>query len=92
MSRRLAGGGAVVIIALALALYGASSLVRVLHMRGEMDAMEKDVAALRLQTEKLANTVERLRTDPLFVEKLAREDLGLVREGETVLKFPSQGR
>lgn len=92
MNRRLAGGGAVVIVAVALALYGASSLVRVLHMRGEMDAMEKDVAALRLQTEKLADTVERLRTDPLFVEKLAREDLGLVREGETVLKFPSQGR
>jgi cell division protein FtsB len=92
VNRRLAGGGAVVIVAVALALYGASSLVRVLHMRGEMDAMEKDVAALRLQTEKLADTVERLRTDPLFVEKLAREDLGLVREGETVLKFPSQGR
>ena len=27
--------------------------------------------------------------DALYVQ---REDLGLVREGETVLKFPSQGR
>jgi cell division protein FtsB len=90
--RRLVGGVALIVIALALAIYGGSSLVRVLHMRGEMEAMEKDVATLRLQTEKLAATVERLRTDPLFVEKLAREDLGLVREGETVLKFPSQGR
>ena len=92
MSRRLVGGVGLAVIALALAVYGGASLVRVLHMRGEMEAMEKDVATLRLQTEKLAATVERLRTDPLFVEKLAREDLGLVREGETVLKFPSQGR
>jgi cell division protein FtsB len=92
VSRRLAGGAVVVLIALGLALYGSSSLVRVLQMRAEMEAMEKDVAALRQQTEQLSAMVERLRTDPSFVEKLAREDLGLVREGDTVLKFPSQGR
>jgi cell division protein FtsB len=92
VNRRLAGGVVVVLIALGLAVYGSSSLVRVLQMRAEMEAMEKDVAALRRQTDQLAATVERLRTDPSFVEKLAREDLGLVREGDTVLKFPSQGR
>jgi len=92
VSRRLAGGVVVVLIAVGLAVYGSSSLVRVLQMRAEMDAMEKDVAALRKQTEQLSATVERLRTDPLLVEKYAREDLGLVREGDTVLKFPSQGR
>jgi cell division protein FtsB len=92
VNRRLAGGVIVVLIALGLAVYGSSSLLRVLQMRAEMEAMEKDVAALRRQTDQLAATVERLRTDPSFVEKLAREDLGLVREGDTVLKFPSQGR
>jgi cell division protein FtsB len=92
VSRRLAGGAVVVLIALGLALYGSSSLVRLLQMRAEMEAMEKDVATLRQQTEQLSATVQRLRTDPSFVEKLAREDLGFVREGETVLKFPSQGR
>jgi cell division protein FtsB len=92
VSRRLAGGVVVVLIAVGLAVYGSSSLVRVLQLRAEMDAMEKDVVALRKQTEQLSATVERLRTDPLLVEKYAREDLGLVREGDTVLKFPSQGR
>jgi cell division protein FtsB len=33
--------------------------------------------------------VDRLRNDPLYIEKLAREEMGMVREGETVLKFPS---
>ncbi len=92
MSRRLVGGAVVVLIALGLALYGSSSLVRLLQMRAEMEAMEKDVATLRQQTEQLSATVHRLRTDPSFVEKLAREDLGFVREGDTVLKFPAQGR
>jgi cell division protein FtsB len=92
VSRRLVGGAVVVLIALGLALYGSSSLVRLFQMRAEMEAMEKDVATLRQQTEQLSATVHRLRTDPSFVEKLAREDLGFVREGDTVLKFPAQGR
>jgi cell division protein FtsB len=37
-------------------------------------------------------TVDRLRNDPHYIEKIAREDLGLVRQGDTVLKFPSQER
>ena len=37
-----------------------------------------------------AITVERLRNDPAYTEQLAREELGWVREGDTVLKFPSQ--
>ena len=36
--------------------------------------------------------MERLRHDPAFIEKLAREEFGYVRPGETVLKFPSAGR
>jgi cell division protein FtsB len=46
---------------------------------------------LRARTEALTRTVDRLRTDPAYIEKLAREDLGYVREGETVLKFPKGG-
>jgi cell division protein FtsB len=63
------------------------------EMRREMDAMERDLVTLRARTEELTQTVDRLRNDPAYIEKLAREDLGYVREGETVLKFPkSSGR
>jgi cell division protein FtsB len=89
---RLLGGAAAVVLALGLAVYGGESLVRVLQMKRDIEALERDVATLRGQSEKLAATVERLRSDPLYVEKLAREDLGLAREGETILKFPSTGR
>jgi cell division protein FtsB len=32
--------------------------------------------------------VTRLRTDPDYIEQVAREDLGLVKPGEKVLKLP----
>jgi cell division protein FtsB len=64
-------------------------VVRVGEMRREIAAMERDLVTLRARTEELSLMVERLRTDPAYVEKLAREELGYVRDGETVLKFPS---
>ena len=79
-------------LVLGLAAYGGNSLLRVLHMKGEIEALERELTTLRAQSEKLAATVVRLRDDPAYVEKYAREDLGLVREGETVLKFPAPGR
>jgi cell division protein FtsB len=90
---RTFGVAAVVIVVLALSAYGTRAILRVSEMRREMDAMERDLVTLRARTEELTQTVDRLRHDPAYIEKLAREDLGYVREGETVLKFPkSSGR
>jgi cell division protein FtsB len=81
----VAGG---TLLALVLLVYGTTGLVRVRAMQHEMRAMEREVAALRSRTRELTEIVEKLRHDPATIEKLAREELGYVREGETVLKFP----
>lgn len=90
MNRRLLGSLGLLVIALALGGYGAGALARVSEMRREIQAQERELAALRERTEALARQVDRLRNDPAYIEQLAREDLGYVREGETVLKFPRQ--
>ena len=92
MSRRLLGGAALLLLATGLTVYGGNQVMRVAAMRREMETMERDLVTLRARTEELTKTVERLRNDPSYIEKLAREDLGYVREGETVLKFPSSGK
>jgi cell division protein FtsB len=90
---RAFGVAAIVIVVLALSAYGTRAVLRVSEMRREMEAMERDLVTLRTRTDELTRTVDRLRNDPAYIEKLAREDLGYVREGETVLKFPkSDGR
>ena len=92
MSVRLLGGAGLVVLALALAVYAGSQMLRVRHMRAEIRAAEREIVTLRARTAELARTVERLHNDPAYVEKLAREELGYVRPDETVLKFPSPAR
>ena len=86
---RAFGAAALLIVTAALGVYGARAVVKVSEMRREMATMERDLVTLRARTEELSKTVDRLRHDPAYIEKLAREDLGYVREGETVLKFPN---
>jgi cell division protein FtsB len=89
VNRRLVAGGLVLVVAASLAVYGGSGVLRVRAMQQEIQQLERELATLRAQTEKLTATIDKLRHDPAYIEKLAREDLGYVREGETVLKFPT---
>ncbi len=89
MNRRLLAAAVVLVVAGGLAVYGGSGVLRVRAMQEEIRQLEREVSTLRAQTEKLTGTIDKLRNDPAYIEKLAREDLGYVREGETVLKFPS---
>ena len=88
MRLRVVGAVAAVLLTTALAVYGVSGLVRVRAMHREIEAAERELATLRLETERLTVIIDRLRNDPAYIEKLAREEHGLVRPGETVLKFP----
>ena len=92
MSPRVLGGAGLLLLAAGLAVYGGHQMLRVRAMRGEIAAMERDLVSLRARTTELSRTVERLRHDPAYVEKIAREELGYVRPDETILKFPTPGR
>jgi cell division protein FtsB len=90
VSPRLAWSGAAVLLVLLLGAYGVSGFWRIREMRREIARVEYDIAALRDRAGRLTEMIDRLRHDPGFLEKLGREEHGLVREGETVLKFPAR--
>ncbi len=85
--RLLLTGGLALVMA-ALLTYGGTSLVRAWQMKHEVEALERELRDLRAETERLTRTVDRVREDPAQIEKIAREELGYVRKGEKVLKFP----
>jgi cell division protein FtsB len=76
-------------LGLALVVYGGSSAVRVWRLQRQVVTMERELGALRDQQAELARAVDRLRSDPETIEQRAREDLGKVRPGEIILRFPS---
>ena len=76
------------VAAVALLAYGGQSLARVVQMKREVESLERDIASLREETGRLTKTIDRLRSDPEYIEQLARESLGLVKPGDKVLKLP----
>ncbi len=88
--RRRLAVAAVAVLALGLAVFAGRNTIALWQMQREIVAAERDVARLSDQQKKLEELAERLRNDPAYIEKVAREEMGMVREGETILKFPSQ--
>ena len=80
--------GVIAAVAVLLLLYGGSSLARVWQMKQDVEALERDIAGLRDETQRLSRTIDGLRNNPDEIERLAREALGLVKPGEKVLKLP----
>jgi cell division protein FtsB len=86
--RRLVGLGVAVVAVALLASWSVSGFLGVRAIQREIAGAELEIASLRTQAQSLARMIDQLRNDPAYIEKLAREEHGLVREGETVLKFP----
>ena len=80
--------GLMAVAAVALLAYGGSSVARVIQMKREVESLERDIVTLREETGRLTKTIDRLRSDPEYIEQLARESLGLVKPGDKVLKLP----
>jgi cell division protein FtsL len=71
----------------AASVMGNRSLVRLYHMHREKAALAQEVEQLKGANAALATEVQAFRTDPARVEAIAREELGLVKPGETVYEF-----
>jgi len=80
---------------LGLALIGAPVMIfspeglpRLRAVEKELSDVEEDNAALRREIDSLRGNVARLRDDPAAIERIARDNLGLVRQTEVVFQFP----
>lgn len=62
------------------------------RLRGDHAAAEQRIAELQHHIELLRLEAAALRGDPLAQERAIREDLGLARAGETVLRLRSRER
>ena len=84
------GACAVVVGALAYIpyrVYGSEGYVRYRLLAGQHAELERGNVALHRENEALRRENQRLEDDPRAIEEAARDDLGMVGEGELVLQI-----
>jgi len=82
--------GAAVLLALALlAVAGVKSHRDLAAARARERELATTIDATRGRIGRLRGRIERLRDDPGTLERLAREDLGLVRPNDVVIVLPA---
>ena len=64
------------------AVFGPSGYLKMKSLEEEVQSLERKKEALESGNRHLVGEIESLKTDPATIEKIAREELGLVREGE----------
>ncbi|HWC01708.1 MAG TPA: septum formation initiator family protein [Methylomirabilota bacterium] len=83
--------GALLVLAI-MALFGDNGVLALRQLRGEVDTLVGEVRRLEIENERLSRAISELQEDPAVIERIAREELGLVRPGERVLRFPRSPR
>ncbi len=63
-------------------------LPRYRHLSAELGELRQSNEELVREIAALKAEVEALRTDPAYVERIARDELGMVRDEELVFQFP----
>ena len=66
------------------ALFGDRGLLHLIDQRQRAEALAREVEELQAENAYLVTEIAALRTDPRAIERLAREELGFARPGETV--------
>lgn len=66
------------------ALFGNRGLLETMRARRQFAELAADLARKREENERLRSDIRRYREDPSAIESLAREELGLMRDGEVV--------
>ena len=85
--RKKAAGlaSAIALIALLVgSLFGDRGILHLMAQRERAAVLAHELESLREENERLAGDIQALRSDPAAIERIAREELGFARPGETV--------
>lgn len=75
------------VIAVPILVFSPAGLVRLRNLEAERERADREVAQITRQIEQLRGEVARAKSDPAALERIARDELGLVRQTEMVFQF-----
>jgi cell division protein FtsB len=73
---------------LVFTIFGGRGLMQIYHLKEEREKIKIATGRLSEENRKLAQQIERMKKNKKEeVERIAREELGLVKKGEIIYKF-----
>ncbi len=78
------------VVSLSLRILSEEGLPRYRKLRAQLEHVEQDNQALQKRVARLTREVKALSHDPEAVERIARDELGLLREGEILFQFAEE--
>ena len=81
--------GALITLLTLVTVVGERGALHLWRLRGEKTALDEQNYRMQKENEVLRERIWRIRNDNYYLEKLAREELNLVRHGEVIYRFPT---
>ena len=78
---------AVAVISVPVMIFSPDGLARLRALEEEKRRADQEISRLSAQIQEYRVQVRRIKEDPAFVERAARDELGLVRQTEVVFQF-----
>jgi len=69
-------------------LFGTHGFLAMRRTQAEIKQVQANLDKLNKENLELQQEVKDLKTDPRLIEKIARDDLGLARPGEVIIRIP----
>ena len=83
----IATAALVVLYLLSSFIFGEMGLIKYYRMQAQYNSLTQEIATLKQDNARLLKDVHALKTDPDYLEILARDKLGLARQGEIVYYY-----
>ena len=80
--------GLLVLVLVVHDIFGTHGFLAMRRTQQEIKKVTKDLDQLNKENSELEQEVRELKTDPHKIEKIARDELGLARPGEVIIKIP----
>lgn len=75
------------VVSVPLRILSEEGLPRYRKLRSQLERVSADNAELTREIARLSREVDALRSDPEAVERIARDELGMIREDEVLFQF-----
>ena len=81
--------GLLVLVMIVHDVFGTHGFLAMRRTQNEIKKVKADLDALSKENAVLEQEVKDLNSDPRLIEKIARDDLGLARPGEIIIRIPA---